>query len=171
MNCSTPGFPVLNYLPICSNSYPLNRWCYLNISTSSTPFSSCPQSFLVSESFSIELALHIRWPKYWSFSNSISPSNEYSGLVSFRIDLFDLLAVPGTLSTTVQKHPFLGTHLFLWPNSHNCTWQLEKTIALIIWTFVSKLMSLTMVIWKQREMTTLLLLVPTEARVQRKVGV
>ena len=99
MNCSTPGFPVLNYLPICSNSYPLNRLCYLNISTSSTPFSSCPQSFLASESFSIELALHIRWPKYWSFSNSISPSNEYSGLVSFRIDLFDLLAEKQTLKS------------------------------------------------------------------------
>ena len=69
--------------------------------------------------FSNELTLHIRWPKYWSFS--ISPSNEYSGLISFRIDLLDLLAVPGTLSTTVQKHQFFGTQPFLWPNSHICT--------------------------------------------------
>ena len=64
-------------------------------STVCHPFSSCPPSF--SESvFSNESALHIRWPKYWSFSFSISPSNEYSGLISVRIDLFDLLAVEGT---------------------------------------------------------------------------
>ena len=60
------------------------------------PF-SCPQSFLASEFFSNELALCIRWPKYWNFSFSISPSNEYSKLISFRIDCFDLLAVQGIL--------------------------------------------------------------------------
>ena len=54
--------------------------------------------------FSNELALHIRWPKYWSFSFSISPSNEYSGLLSFRIDWFDLLAVHGTLKSLLQHH-------------------------------------------------------------------
>ena len=54
--------------------------------------------------FSNELALHIRWPKYWSFSFSISPSNEYSGLISFRIDWFDLLAVQGTLKSLLQHH-------------------------------------------------------------------
>ena len=72
--------------------------------------------------FSNESALHIRWPKYWSFSFSISPSKEYSGFISFRMDWFDLLAVQGTLKVfsnpTVQKHQFFGTQLSLWSNSH-----------------------------------------------------
>ena len=71
--------------------------------------------------FSNESTLHIRWPKYWSFSFSISPPNEYSGF-SFRIDWFDLLAVQGTLkvfsSTTVQMHQFFSTQPSLWSNSH-----------------------------------------------------
>ena len=61
---------------------------------------SCPQSFLLSS----ELALHIRWPKYWNFSFSISPSNEHSGLISFRVDWFDLLAVQGSLESLLQHH-------------------------------------------------------------------
>ena len=72
--------------------------------------------------FSSESALCIRWPKYWSFSFSISPSNEYSGLVSFRIDWFDPLAVQGTLKSILQyhssMHQFFGTQLSLWSNSH-----------------------------------------------------
>ena len=72
--------------------------------------------------FSSELAVCIRWPKYWSFSFSISPSNEYSGLISFRIDWFISL-LPKELSrvlssTTIQKHQFFGTQLSLWCNSH-----------------------------------------------------
>ena len=69
--------------------------------------------------FSNESVLHIRWPKYWSFS--ISPSNEYSGLISFRIDRLDLLAVQGTLKSlqhSVQKHQFFSAQLSLWSNSH-----------------------------------------------------
>ena len=85
----------------CSNSYPLSPWCYLTISSSVISFSSCPQSFRASV-YSNESALLIRWPKYWSFS--ISPSNEYSGLISFRIDWFDLLAVQGTLKSLLQHH-------------------------------------------------------------------
>ena len=80
--------------------------------------------------FSSELALHIRWPKYWSFNFSISPSNKYSGLISFRIDWFCSLAVQGTLrvfsSTTVQKYQFFGIQPSLWSNSHIHTWLLEK---------------------------------------------
>ena len=80
--------------------------------------------------FSIESVLCIRWPKYWSFSFSISPSNEYSGLISLRMDWLDLLAVQGTLSvfsnTTVQKHQFFGAQLSLWSNSHIHTWLPEK---------------------------------------------
>ena len=73
-----------------SNSCPSSRWCHPSISFSVVPFSSCPQSLLASESFPISwLFVCIRWPKYWSFSLSISPSSEYSGLISFRIDWFD----------------------------------------------------------------------------------
>ena len=71
--------------------------------------------------FFYDLALHIGWPKYWSFSFSISPSNECSGLISFTIDWFDLLAGQGTQvfsNTTVQKHQFFGTQPSLWSNSH-----------------------------------------------------
>ena len=67
-------------------------------------FSLCIQPFSISRVFSNGLALCIRWPKYWSFSFSISPSNEYSGLISFRIDWFDLLAVQGTLKSLLQHH-------------------------------------------------------------------
>ena len=80
--------------------------------------------------FSNEPGLHIRRPKYWSFSFSISPSNEHSGLISFRIDWLDLLAVQGTLKnllhTTVQKYQFFSTQLSLWSNSHIHTWLPEK---------------------------------------------
>ena len=80
--------------------------------------------------FSSESALGIRWLKCYSFSFSISPSNEYSGLISFRIDWFDLLAVQGLSrvfsNTTVQKHQFFSAQLSLWSNSHTHTWPLEK---------------------------------------------
>ena len=71
---------------VCSNSCPLSLWCHSTISSSAAPFSSCSQSFPELQSFSNEPALCIWWPKYWSFS--ISPSNEYSGLTSFKIDWF-----------------------------------------------------------------------------------
>ena len=87
----------------CSNSCPLSRWCHPTISSSVIPFSSCLQSFPASGSFQMS-QLCIRWPKYWSFSFSISPSNEYSGLISFRMDWFDLLAVQGTLKSLLQHH-------------------------------------------------------------------
>ena len=80
--------------------------------------------------FSNELVLGIRWPKYWSFSFSISPSDEYSGLISFRMDWFDLLAVQELSrvfsNTTVQKHQFFGTQPSLWSNSHIHMRLLEK---------------------------------------------
>ena len=113
-----------------SNSCPSSQRCHPTISSSVIPFSSCLQSFPTSESFLVELALHIRWPKYWSFSFSISPSNEYSGLISFRIDCFDLLAVQRTLKSFLQHHcskrQFFGAQLSLWSNSHIHKWQLEK---------------------------------------------
>ena len=87
----------------CSNSCPLSQWWHLTTSSSVIPFSSCPQSFPASGSF-LESILRIRWTKYWSFTFSISPSNEYSGLIYFRMDLLDLLAVQGTLKSLLQHH-------------------------------------------------------------------
>ena len=96
--------------------------------------------------FSNESLLHIRWPKCWSFSFSISPSNEYSELISFRIDWFDHLAVQGTLKTLLQQHRSKASILwlsafFMVPISHPYM-TTGKTIALTRWTFVSKVMSL-----------------------------
>ena len=79
----------------CSNSCPLSWWCHPAISSSILPFSSYPSVFHSIRVFSNESALGIRWPKYRSFSFSISPSNEYSGLIYFRMDWLDLLAVQG----------------------------------------------------------------------------
>ena len=87
---------------VSSNSYSLSQWWHPTISSSVTTFSSCPRSFPASGSFPVSLC--IRWPKYWSFNFSISPSNEYAGLISFRIDWFDLLAVQGTLKSLLQHH-------------------------------------------------------------------
>ena len=79
---------------------PSSQWCHPTISSSVIPFSSCPLSFPASGSFPMSQLLHIRWPKYWSFRFNISPSNEYSGLISIRIDQFGLLAVQGTLKSS-----------------------------------------------------------------------
>ena len=87
--------------------------------------------------FSNESVLRIRWPKYWNFSFSISPSNEYSGLISFTIDWFDLALSILFSNTAVQKHQFFGAQLSLWSNSNINTWLLERTIALSRQTFVS----------------------------------
>ena len=94
MDCSMPGFPVLHYLRVSSNSCPLSWWCHPTISSSFVPFSSCLQSFPASGSF----------PMSWLFKVSISPSNEYSGLISFRIDWFDFLAVQSALKSLLQHH-------------------------------------------------------------------
>ena len=96
--------------------------------------------------FSNELVLSIRWPKYWSFSFSISPSNEYSGLISFRIDWFDFFAVQGTLKNLLQHYSSKASilwclALFIVQLSHPYM-TTEKTIALTRWTFVGKVMSL-----------------------------
>ena len=87
---------------VCSNSCPLSHWCYLTISSSATPFSFCLPSFPSIQVFSSELAFQIRWLKYWSFSFSNSLCNEYSGLISFRIDWFGLLSIQGTLKSLLQ---------------------------------------------------------------------
>ena len=89
-----------------------------------------PSIFRSIRVFTNESVLHIRWPKYWSFSLSISPSNEYSGLISFRISWFIFLQSKGLSSvfsnTTIQKHQFFSAQLSLWSNSHIHTWLLQK---------------------------------------------
>ena len=86
-----------------SNSCPSSWWCHPATSSFVIPFSSCPQSLPASESFPIS-QLRIKWLKYWSFGFSIIPSKEHPGLISFRMDWLDLLAVPGTLKRLLQ-HP------------------------------------------------------------------
>ena len=109
------------------------------------PLLLLPQSLQVSGSFPM-LTLHIRWPKYWSFSFNTTPSNEHPGLIPFRMDWLDLLAVQGTLKSLLQHHSS-KTSIFQW--SAFFTVQLShpymttgKTIALTRWTFVDKVMSL-----------------------------
>ena len=128
-----------------AHSHPSSRWCHPAISSSVIPFSSCPQS-LPASVFSSESTLYMRWPKYWSFSVSISPSKEYPGLISFRMDWLDLLTVQGTLKSLLQHHSSKAS--ILWPSAF-FTVQLShpymttgKTIALTRQTFVGKVMSL-----------------------------
>ena len=129
-----------------SNSCPSSRWCHLAISCSVVPFSSCPQIPPSIRVFSNESTLRMRWPKYWSFSFSISPSNEHPGLISFRMDWLDLLAVQGTLKSLLQHHSSKASIL---RHSAFFTVQLShpymttgKTIALTRRTFVGKVMSM-----------------------------
>ena len=110
------------------------------------PLLLLPSIFLSIRVFSNESAFHIRWPKYWSFSFSISPSNEYSGLISSRMDWLDLLAVQGTLKSLLQHHSskvliLRCSALFIVQLSHPYM-TTGKTIALTRWTFVGKVMSL-----------------------------
>ena len=110
------------------------------------PLLLLPSIFPSNGVFSNESALPIRWPKYWSFSISISPSNEYSGLISFRMDGLDLLAVQGTLKCLLQHHSskasILQCSAFFTVQLSNPYMTTGKTIALTRWTFVGKVMSL-----------------------------
>ena len=134
MDCSTPGFPVHHQLLELAQTHV--HWVSDSFQLSNPLSSPCPPAFNFShhQVFSNESVLRIRWPKYWSFSFSISPSNEYSGLISFRVNWLYLLVVQGTLksllqfffNTTVQKHQFFSAQLSLYSNSHIHTWLLEK---------------------------------------------
>ena len=110
------------------------------------PLLLLPSVFHSIRVFSSESVLHIRWPKFWSFSFSISPFSEYSGLVSFRIDWFDLFAVQGTLKSLLQHHSskaLILQHLAFFMVQLSHLYMITgKIIALIIWTFVSIVMSL-----------------------------
>ena len=125
---------------VYSNSCPSSRWGHPIISSSVVPFSSCLQSFPASGSFPMG-----RWPKYWSFSFSISPSNEYSRLISFRMHWLVPLVFQGTLKNLLQHHnsktSILQHSAFLIVQLSHLYMTTGKTIALTRWTFVSKVMS------------------------------
>ena len=129
----------------CSSSCPLSRSCRPTTSSSVVPFSSHLQSF-PALGHSNESVLRIRWPKYWSFSFSISPSIEYSGLISFKMDWLDLLAVQGTLKSLLQLHSsktsILPRSVFFMVQLSQPYMTTGNTIALTICTFVGKLISL-----------------------------
>ena len=114
MDCSTPGFPVLHHLPRLAQTHVTELVMPSNHLSLYCPL-LLPSIFSIIRVFSNESALHKWWPKYWSFSFSISPSNEYSGLISFRIDWLDLLAVQGTLKSLYLWR----IHFYVWQNQYN----------------------------------------------------
>ena len=143
MNCSTPGLSVHHYLPELTQTHV--HWVGDAIQPSHHPLLLLPSVFASIKVFSSESALHTRWPKYWSFSFSVSPFNEYSGLISFRMNWFDLLAVQGTLTRVLQLHSSKASILqrsafFMVQFLHPYT-TTGKTTALTTWTFVGKVMS------------------------------
>ena len=128
---------------VCSDSCPFSLWCYL---TCASFFFFLPSVFASIRVFSNESSFHTRWPKDRNFSFSTSPSSEHSGLISFRMDWLDLHAVQGTLKSLLKHHSSKSSILqcsafFLIHLSHPYM-TTGKTIALTIWTFVSKVMSL-----------------------------
>ena len=147
MDCSTPGFTVHHKLPEYTQTH--NYWVGNAIQPSRLLLSPSPPAFNLCGSirvFSDESGLHIRWPKYWSFSFNISPSNEHPGLISFRMDWLDLLAVQGALKSLLQHHSLKAS--ILWDSAFFIV-QLShpymttgKTIVLTKWIFVGKVMSL-----------------------------
>ena len=140
MDCSMSGFSVLHYLPEFAQIHA--HWACDAVQPSHHLLSPLllPSVFPSIRVFSNESALCIRWPKYWSFSCNISPSIEYSELISFRIDWFDLFAVQGTLKSLLQHHnwkaPILWHSAFFMVRLPHLYMTTGKTIALINWTFV-----------------------------------
>ena len=146
MNCSTPGFPII------TNSQSLLKLRSIESVMPSNHLILChlllllPSIFPSIRVFSNESAPHIRWPKYWSFSFSISPSNEHPGLISFRMNWLDLLAVHGTLKSLLQHHSskasiLLYSTFFIVQLSHPYV-TTGKTMTRTIQTFVDKVRSL-----------------------------
>ena len=146
MDCSMPGFPVHHQLLELAQTHVIESVMPSNHLILCSPLLLLPSIFASISVFSNESTLRIRWPKYWSFSFSISPSNEYSGLISFRINWFVLLAVQGTLKSLLQHHSSKAS--ILWRSdfyiiqlSHPYM-TTRKTIALTRQSFVGKVMSL-----------------------------
>ena len=145
MDCSTPGLPVHHQLPEFTHTHV--HWVGDAIQPSHSLSSPSPPTFNLSQHqvFSNESVLCIRWPKYWSFSFKISLSNEYSGLISFRMDWLDLLAVQGTFRNLLQnssKASILQHSAFFIVQLSHPYITIGKTIALTIQAFISKVMSL-----------------------------
>ena len=146
MNHSTPGLPVHHQLPEFTQTHVHHVSDAIQPSHPLSSPSSPPPVSPSIRVFSNESTLHIRWPKYWSFSLSISPSNEHPGLISFRMDWLDLLSVQGTLKSLLQHHSskasiFWHSAFFTVQLSHPYM-TTGKTIALTRWTFVGKVTSL-----------------------------
>ena len=146
MGCSTPGFPVHHQLSEPTQIMSIESVISSNHLILCHPLLLPPSIFPTMRVFSSESVLCIRWPKYWSFSFSISPSNEYSGLISFRMDCLHLLAVQGTLKSLLQHHSSKASILrqsafFIVQLSHPYM-TTGNTIPLTRWTFVGKAMSL-----------------------------
>ena len=125
MDCSMPGFPVLHHLAELAQTHVHRVSDAIQPSHPLLSPSPLPSIFPSIRVSSNELTDSIRWPKYWNFSFTVSPSNEYSELISFRIDWLDLLAVQGTLKSLLQhhssKHQFFGAQPSLRSNSHTHT--------------------------------------------------
>ena len=145
MDCSTPGLPVYHQLPDILKLMSIESVMPSNHLILCRHLLLLPSIFPSIRVFSNESVLCLRWPKYWSFSFSISPSNEYSGLISFRMDWLDLLVVQGTLKSLLQHHSLNASVLwcsafFIVQLSHPYM-TTGKTIALTRRTFVGKVMS------------------------------
>ena len=141
MNRSTPGLPVHHQSRIPSRPMSIESVMPSNHLILCCPLLLLPSIFPSTRVFSNESALRMRWPKYWNFSFNISPTNEHSGLISFRMDWLDLLAVQGTLKSLLQHH--ISKALILWPSAFFIV-QLShpymttgKTIALTRQTFIN----------------------------------
>ena len=138
--CPQLSLSLLKFMSIKSVMLPNHLFFF------SSPFSICLQSFPASESFPNDWVICIRWPKYWSFNFSISPSNEYSGLTPFRMDWLDFIALQGTLKSLLQhqrlKASILWCSTFFMVQLSHPYMTTGKTKALTRWTFVGKVMSL-----------------------------
>ena len=136
MDCSTPGIPVHHQLPEFTQIHV--HWVSDAIQPSHPLLSPSPPTFNLSQrqGFSNESALQIRWPKHWSFSFNISPSNEHSGLISFRMDWLDLLQSKGLSrvfsNITIQQHQFFGAQPSSQSNSHIHTWPQDSWFKMLI---------------------------------------
>ena len=146
MDCSTPGFPIHHQLPELTQTHVHRVGDAIQSSHPLLSSSLLPSIFPSIRVFSNESVLCIRWPKYWSFSFSISPSNEHPGLISFRMDWLDLLAVQGTRKSLLQHHSskasILQCSTFFIVQLSNPYMTTGKTIALTRQTIVGKVISL-----------------------------
>ena len=181
MDCNTPGFLVHYQLPEFTQTYV--HWVGDAIQLSHPLSSPSPPAFSLSQHQGLFQWVSSSWPKYWSFSFNISPSNEYSGLISFRMDWLDLLAVQGTLKSLLQHYSSKASILLrsaffivqLW-HPYMTT---GKTIALTRWTFVGKVMSVLFnmlsrlviaFLWRSKHLLISWLQSPSEVILESKSG-